>query len=65
VNRFAPTLLVLLLTLTASGCDLVGDVLEFGFWLIVILIAIIVLLGWGIARMVRGRGRGPRNDHTP
>ncbi len=65
MNRFASTLLVLLLTLTAGGCDLVGDVLEFGFWLIVILIAIIVLLGWGIARMLRGRDRGPRDEHTP
>lgn len=64
MNRFLTTFLVLLLTLPTSGCDLVGDILEFGFWLIVILIAVVALLIWGLVRMVRGP-RGPRGPSGP
>ena len=46
MDRF-PALLVLLLTLTLAGCDLVGDVLEFGFWTILILLVVVVaLVAW-------------------
>ena len=48
-------------TLTLSGCDLVGDLIEFGFWTIVILVGLVVLLGWGLARTLRGGSR----DRTP
>ena len=39
--------------LFVSGCDFVGDVLEFGFWTGVILVGIIVLIIWAVARAFR------------
>lgn len=36
--------------LTLSGCDLVGDVLEFGFWAGVIVVALIALGIWFAVR---------------
>lgn len=60
MNRSLTAFLLLLLTLPMSGCDLVGDILEFGFWVLVILIGIVVLLVWAIVRMLRGGTRGPR-----
>lgn len=39
--------LLLLLTLSLSGCDLVGDVLEFGFWaMLIIVVLVIALVVW-------------------
>jgi hypothetical protein len=52
-------LVLLLLTLPAGGCDLVGDLLEFGFWMIIILILLVVLLIWGGLRALRGGRRRP------
>ncbi|RDV16362.1 hypothetical protein DXT99_03940 [Pontibacter diazotrophicus] len=49
------SLLFLLFTLTLSSCDFVGDVLEFGFWTILILIGIVLLIIYFIAKMFRGR----------
>ncbi|WP_276496205.1 hypothetical protein [Pontibacter litorisediminis] len=48
-------LLFLLLSLTLSGCDLVGDVLEFGFWTAAIIIGILVLIIYFIVKLFRGR----------
>lgn len=59
MKRFLATFLVLLLTLPVGGCDLVGDILEFGFWLIVMLIVLVVLLVWGLIRALRGSRRRP------
>lgn len=59
VKRYLGMLLVLLLTLPVGGCDLVGDILEFGFWAIIILILLVVLLIWGLMRALGGRRRGP------
>lgn len=59
VKRYPGMLLVLLLTLPVGGCDLVGDILEFGFWMIIILILLVVLLIWGLMRVLRGGRRGP------
>jgi hypothetical protein len=44
------TLLVLLLALTLilPGCDFVGDVLEFGLWLVLIAVVVIALLIWAV-----------------
>lgn len=36
--------LVLLITLSLSGCELVGDVLEFGFWVLLIIVVVVVAL---------------------
>ena len=36
-----------------SGCDLAGDVLEFGFWTGVIVVAIIVAVIWFAVRAFR------------
>lgn len=49
------SLLFLFFSLTLSGCDLVGDVLEFGFWTAAIVIGILVLIIYFIAKLFRGR----------
>lgn len=65
MRHILTTFLILLLTLPMGGCDLVGDILEFGFWTLVILIGIIILLVWWIVRLMR-RGRGnPRGPRQP
>lgn len=63
--RRLPTLpLTLGLSLSASGCDFVGDVLEFGVWVILILVLLVVGLAWGGFRAMRRMGdrRDPPND---
>lgn len=45
----------MLIAVTASGCDFLGDVIEFGFWLGFIVIGIIVLLIYMIFRWMRRR----------
>lgn len=47
------SLLFLFFSLTLSGCDLIGDVLEFGFWTAIIIIGILVLIVYFVARMFR------------
>lgn len=49
----------LTLAVGLAGCDLVGDVLEFGFWVAVILIAVVVALVFWIVRKMRGPRRPP------
>lgn len=56
ISRVLP---LLALTLFVAGCDLVGDVLEFGFWVIVIIVGLIVLLIWWAAKKLGGARRGP------
>lgn len=36
-----PELVMLFLMVTLTGCDLVGDVLEFGFWTLLILVLVV------------------------
>lgn len=47
MRRLPLLVLMLMMTLSLSACDLVGDVLEFGFWTLLILVVLVVLLvGW-------------------
>jgi hypothetical protein len=56
MNRFLyPVLALLMLSLT--GCDIIEGIFKAGFWTAIILIGLVLLAVWGIARMVRG-GRG-------
>lgn len=50
---------LLALTLVLPGCELVGDILEFGFWVGAIVVVAIVALIWWIAQRLGGRRRGP------
>lgn len=44
--------LLTLMTVTLSGCDLVGDVLEFGFWTLLILVVLVIALtAWIFKRL--------------
>lgn len=36
--------LLILLALSTAGCDFIGDVLEFGFWLVLIALVVVALL---------------------
>ncbi|WP_198001422.1 hypothetical protein [Nibribacter ruber] len=46
--------LLLVMTLTLSGCELVGDIFQAGMWTAVIVIVLIVLLiGWLLRKMRR------------
>lgn len=49
----APILSLLLLSIFVSGCDFIGDVLEFGFWTGVILVVLVGLVVWGIVKVFR------------
>lgn len=46
---------LMLVALTASGCDFIGDVIEFGLWLGIIIIGLIALLVYMIFRWIRRR----------
>lgn len=48
MNRLIPIILFLLVAMTTAGCDFVGDVLEFGLWLVLIGIVVIVLIAFAI-----------------
>lgn len=52
-----PVMALLMLSLT--GCDIIEGIFKAGFWAAVILIGLILLVVWGIARMFRGRRRSP------
>jgi membrane protein implicated in regulation of membrane protease activity len=57
MNRLRMLPVLLAVTLFSAGCELVGGLIEFGFWTaIVLLIVIVLVLGW-IWRRLRGRGR--------
>ena len=59
MRRIQAILLVLLLTLPMAGCDLVGDLFEFGFWAILIIIGLLVLLGWALRKAFTRRPPPP------
>lgn len=56
MNRLCLALMAFLVA-GLGGCDLVGDVLEFGFWLMVITLLLIVGVGYWIYTKVRGPRR--------
>lgn len=57
--RVSHVLPLLALSLLVSGCELVGDLLEFGFWAVVIIALVIVALILWVARKLRRPRRGP------
>ncbi|MBW3552416.1 MAG: hypothetical protein KY466_02835 [Gemmatimonadetes bacterium] len=59
LSRATRVLPILALTLLMAGCDLIGDVLEFGFWTILIIVGLVVLVIWLVARSLTGRRRTP------
>ncbi|MBA2499945.1 MAG: hypothetical protein H0V30_09490 [Chitinophagaceae bacterium] len=45
---------VILIITTLSSCELVGDILEFGIWVgVIIVVAIIALIWWIVSRFRR------------
>lgn len=56
MKRTTTLLLALVVSLTASGCELVGDLLEFGFWMLVILVLVVAAASWGLFRMIARKG---------
>ena len=54
-SKWLHGLLFLFFSLTLSGCDLIGDVFEFGFWTAAIVVAILALIVYFTARMFRGK----------
>ena len=52
--------LLLFLVLALSGCDFVGDVIEFSFWTALIIIALFVLVIWLVVRAFRNPSRRRR-----
>jgi hypothetical protein len=47
MHRLPLLVLLLVTTLSLSGCDLVGDVLEFGFWALLIgFVLVVALVVW-------------------
>lgn len=64
MRRLLQLSLILPLTLGLSACELVGDILEIGFWAGIIVVALIIGLLWGLVRMLRG-GRDRRPPPAP
>ena len=56
--RINPPLLALLvlLSITAAGCELIGDVIKLGIWVGVILVVLVVGLLYWIFSKLRKRG---------
>lgn len=55
--RFFLSLMFVLLTLTMSSCDVVGDIFEAGMWTaLIIIVLVIALILWLIRKI-----KGPRN----
>lgn len=53
-RRLASFLLIVFAAFTLTGCELIGDVLEFGVWLgIIIVVVIIALVLWIIRKLKR------------
>lgn len=48
------SLVFLFFSLTLSGCDFVGDVLEFGLWTILIILVILILIIYFIFKLLGG-----------
>lgn len=56
--RINPPLIALLvlLSVTASGCELIGDIIKLGIWVGVILVVVVVGLLYWIFSKLRNRG---------
>ncbi|RNI28792.1 hypothetical protein [Rufibacter latericius] len=48
---------MLLLTMTLSSCDVIGDIFQAGMWTAVIIIVIVIALIMWLLRKIRGGGR--------
>lgn len=44
---------IVLILLFIPGCELIGDLLKFGFWTGVVVVGFFVLVVWGITRAFR------------
>lgn len=53
MQRIAAPLVVLFLTLSLSGCEVIKGIFKVGFWAGIIVILLIILVIWLIARMFR------------
>lgn len=51
--RIHPIVPVVAILLLLPGCDFIGDVLEFGFWTGVIVVGLVVLVIWLVAKAFR------------
>jgi hypothetical protein len=52
MGRLPLILLLLILTVGLSGCELVGDLVEFGLWMVLIVIVLLVALVVWIFRRI-------------
>ena len=53
MRRLQAVLFVLLLTLPLASCELIGDLLQFGMWVILIFILLVAALVWALKRAFR------------
>ena len=65
MRRLQALALVLLLTLPIAGCELIGDLIQIGFWMIVIFVGLIVLAVWALRRAFRRRPPPPPPTGRP
>lgn len=57
MRRASILLFTLALSITQSGCELVGDILELGFWVLLIMALLVAGLAWGGFRAIQKMGR--------
>ncbi|ALI98608.1 hypothetical protein [Rufibacter tibetensis] len=48
---------MLVLTMTVSSCDVIGDIFQAGMWTAVIVIVLVIVLVLWLLRKIRGGGR--------
>ena len=59
MRRVQTLALMLLLTIPIAGCELIGDLIQFSLWVILIMVGLIVLAGWALRRAFRRRTPPP------
>jgi len=47
-------LLVVLLSLSATGCDFIGGIVKFSFWVVLIVVLLVALLIYALIKLVFG-----------
>lgn len=57
-NRFWPVaVLLLVVAMTTSGCELIGDIFQAGMWVGIILVVIVIAVVVFLFRLLTGRRR--------
>ena len=54
LSRYALIVLMVLVTLTAAGCEVIGDIFKAGVWVGVLMVVVLIALVGFVAAKMRG-----------